>query len=258
MSELGLRIDVNADVGEGRGAGPDGGDEPLLALVTTAHIACGGHAGDAASMGRAVRAARDAGVAVGAHPSYPDRAGFGRRELSRSCGEVVDDVVSQCAALRAVAGPLGVPVRSVKPHGALSARLAGDPAGAADVASAVRALDPRLRLVLPAGSAGLAAARATGAPVLAEGFCDRAYGPDGTLVARSVPGAVVTDPDEVARRAVELAVSRRVRAVDGTVVDLDCDTLCIHGDTPGAVALAAAVRAALQESGVLPSAPPWP
>jgi 5-oxoprolinase (ATP-hydrolysing) subunit A len=237
-------VDLNADVGEGSD------DRPLLDAVTTVHVACGFHAGDPAVMRRTVAAAAAAGVAVGAHPSYPDREGFGRRPMDRSPAEVTDDVVYQLGALDGLARAVGATVRSVKPHGALYNRMAVDEPCARAIAAAVAGYRSELVLVVPAGSTALAVARDEGVPVVAEAFCDRGYRADGSLAPRGEPGSLVVDPDEAARRAVALAVDGCVIAVDGTELRLDCDTLCVHGDTPGATAIAAAVRRALGEAGV--------
>jgi 5-oxoprolinase (ATP-hydrolysing) subunit A len=237
-------VDLNADVGEGSD------DRPLLDVVTTVHVACGFHAGGPAVMRRTVAAAVATGVVVGAHPSYPDRDGFGRRPMDRGPAEVADDVLYQVGALDGIARAGGTIVRSVKPHGALYNRLAADEPCARAVAGAVAAYGNGLVLVVPAGSAAVAIARDEGVPVVAEAFCDRGYLADGSLVPRSAIGALVVDPAEAARRAVALAVDGHVTAVDGTTLELDCDTLCVHGDTPGATAIAAAVRRSLGVAGV--------
>jgi UPF0271 protein len=237
-------IDLNADVGEGSD------DRPLLDVVTTVHVACGFHAGDPAAMRRTVAAAAAAGVAVGAHPSYPDREGFGRRPMDRSPAEMADDVVYQLGALDGLARAAGATVRSVKPHGALYNRMAVDEPCARAIVAAIAGYGSELVLVVPAGSTAVAVARDEGVPVVAEAFCDRGYRADGSLAPRTEPGSLIVDPDEAARRAVALAVDGRVTAVDGTELRLDCDTLCVHGDTPGATAIAAAVRRALGEAGV--------
>ncbi|HVX23014.1 MAG TPA: 5-oxoprolinase subunit PxpA [Acidimicrobiales bacterium] len=237
-------VDLNADVGEGED------DRQLLGLVTTVHVACGFHAGDPGVMHRTVSAAVAAGAVVGAHPSYPDSDGFGRRPMDRTPAQVAADLLYQVGALDGVARACGTRVRSVKPHGALYHRMAADEDCAWAVAEAVAAYGEGLALVAPAGSVAADVARRHGVPVVAEGFCDRGYLPDGTLAPRASAGALVTDPDEAGRRAVSLAVSGRLVAVDGTELALRCDTLCVHGDTPGAAALAAAVRRALEEAGV--------
>ncbi|MGH9089364.1 MAG: 5-oxoprolinase subunit PxpA [Acidimicrobiales bacterium] len=243
-------VDLNADLGELDS--PDGGasDEALLRVVTTAHIACGGHAGTGESMRRTVAVALAAGATVGAHPSYLDREGFGRRPLARSPGQVADDVAWQVERLQRVAAREGAVVRSVKAHGALYNRMAGDADCAAAVARAVRACDPELVLVVLAGSRAEAVVAAEGLRPGAEGFCDRGYLADGSLAPRSSPGALVTDPEAAAARAVSLAVHRRVPAVDGKTVSVKARTLCVHGDSPGAVALAGAVRRSLEAHGV--------
>jgi UPF0271 protein len=246
------RIDLNADLGEGPDPGDgDALDRRLLALVTTAHVACGVHAGGPAVMRRTVEAAAEEGVAVGAHPSYPDRQGFGRRPMELPAQQVADQVVEQVAALDAAARAAGTAVVSVKAHGALYHRLAVDEECAGAVAAALHRHRAGLVLVLASGASARPAAEAAGIAVAAEGFCDRGYLPDATLVPRSSPGALVLDPAEAARRAVALATRRQATAVDGTVLALACDTLCVHGDTPGSVAIAAAVRRGLVSAGVV-------
>lgn len=265
-------VDLNADLGEGRepppgrlptgvpGQPPEhhGEDEGLLGLVTTAHVACGFHAGGPSVMRRTVTAAAAAGVVVGAHPSYPDATGFGRQALGHPPERVADDVLYQVGALMGVAGACGVTVRSVKAHGALYHRMTVDQKCAAAVSSAVHRLGEDLCLVLPSGSAAVQVAADMGLRVVREAFCDRGYRPDGTLAQRGEPGALVTDPREVALRAVSLATTGEVRAVDGSLLRISCDTLCVHGDTPGAVGLAASVRQALARAGlrVVPFAGP--
>lgn len=261
-------VDLNADLGEGREpppgglvpGGPEhhGTDDELLAIVTTVHVACGFHAGGPSVMRRTVTAAAAAGVVVGAHPSYPDAGGFGRQAMDHPPDRVADDILYQVGALLGVAGACGVTVRSVKAHGALYHRMAADLDCAMAVASAVHRLGEDLCLVVPAGSAATQVGEDTGLRVVREAFCDRGYRPDGTLAHRGEPGALVTDPGEAALRAVSLATTGEVRAVDGSVLRLGCDTLCVHGDTPGAVAVAAAVRQALVRAGlrVVPFAGP--
>jgi UPF0271 protein len=258
-------IDLNADVGEGvngLGAGGDGdggregdGDRALLLVVTSAHVACGFHAGGPALMRRTLAAAAASGVAVGAHPSYPDREGFGRRSMDLPLRQVVDDVVYQIGALDGLARMEGVRVRSVKPHGALYSRMAGDEECTGAVAEALLAYGGGLRLVLPAGSRALTVAAAAGVTAVPEAFCDRGYLADGSLAPRGTPGALVAEPAEAARRAVLLATRGTVTALDGTELSLAAQTLCVHGDTPGAVAVATAVRDALARAGVALTAP---
>ncbi|HUS14212.1 MAG TPA: 5-oxoprolinase subunit PxpA [Chloroflexia bacterium] len=245
-----MQIDLNADMGESFGAWTMGQDADLLALVTSANIACGFHAGDPLVMERTVAAARRHGVAVGAHPGYPDLPGFGRRTLDMTAAELEAAVVYQVAALAGFARAAGTPLVHVKPHGALYNRAAIDPAVAEPIASAVKRCSQELILVGLAGSLLLEAGRAAGLRVAAEAFADRAYEPDGTLRSRRLSGAMLPDPAAAAAQAVAIA-GGSPRAHDGTLISLQADTLCIHGDTPGAVGYARAVREALQAQGVL-------
>ena len=253
-------VDLSADLGEddagGGGAGQGAREGALLDLVTTVHIACGFHAGDASTMRRTAAAAVAAGVTVGAHPSYPDRDGFGRRAMDISAWRVADDLLYQVAALDGLAQREGGTVRSVKPHGALYHRVAVDAECARAVAEALGAYRPGLRLVVPSGSPILPVLDGTGVVTLQEAFCDRAYRPDGGLVDREEPGAVISDPGRAASQARLLVMGRRVRAVDGTEIPLAAQTLCVHGDTPGALAVAGSVRAALDAAGVRVASPP--
>ena len=245
-------IDLNADVGEYGDWPSEAADREriLLRLVTTAHVACGFHAGDAETMGRTVEACREYGVVVGAHPSYPDREGFGRREMRRTPAQIADDVIEQLGSLGEVAGRLGADLRSVKAHGALYNRMAVEPECAAAVAGAVAAFDVGLALVIPGTSAARRGAASSGLTTVVEGFCDRAYRSDGTLVPRSTPGAVIDDPARASRQAVGLATGAGVASIDGGPVQIACRTLCIHGDHPRAIETATAVRAALERTGV--------
>ncbi len=249
-SRTGPSIDLNADLGEGFGAYRLGDDAALLGLVTSASIACGFHAGDPITMRETVDAAGRTGAVVGAHPGYPDRSGFGRRDLGASPAEVTADVLYQIGALQAIARAAGSRVRYVKPHGALYNRAARDAPTARAIAEAVRLADPSLVLLGLAGSAMIEAGRAAGIETAAEAFADRAYGPDGSLAPRSAAGAVLTDPDVVAARAVRLVTESTVEMLGGGVLRLHADSLCVHGDTPGALALVRAVRAALNAAGV--------
>jgi len=243
-------IDLNADVGESLGPWPMGEDERLIPLVSSVNIACGFHAGDPVTIGRTVRLAVDAGAAIGAHPGYPDLAGFGRRDMDLSPAELEAAIVYQVGAVAAFARAAGSDLRHVKAHGALYNRAAADRAVADAVARAVRASGADLVLVGLAGSALLDAGRAAGLAIAAEAFPDRAYEADGSLRSRRLEGAVLTDSDLVAERAVRMARDGTVVAVDGSVVRLDADTLCLHGDTPGAVEHARAVRRALEAAGI--------
>jgi UPF0271 protein len=230
-------IDLNADVGEGFGPWPMGHDDELVRIVTSVNIACGLHAGDPVVMERTIRLALDAGAAVGAHPGYPDREGFGRRDLAMSAGELEAAVLYQVAALGGMVAAAGGTLRHVKAHGALYNRAARDRAVADPIARAVRRISPDLILVGPPGSALLQAAETMGLRTAAEGFADRAYEPDGSLRSRRLEGAVHTDPVAAAAQAVALAADARYA------------TLCVHGDTPGAPTIARAVRAALEAAG---------
>ncbi len=243
-------VDLNADMGEGFGSYTKGDDAGLMGVVTSANIACGFHAGDPHVMHRTVALCADRGVAPGAHPGFPDLLGFGRRTLEADEGQVYDWMLYQIGALDAFVRARGLRLQHVKPHGALYNRAAVDPWLAREIAEAVRDYDPGLILLGLAGSELPKAGRAAGIPVAREAFLDRAYMPDGTLASRKQPGAVITDPDLVARRAVAMCTERRVTAVDGTEIPIHADSFCVHGDSPGAVALARAVRQALEEAGV--------
>lgn len=237
-------IDLNADLGEG---GP--ADDDLLGVVSSASVACGFHAGHPLLMLRTVRRAAELGVAVGAHPSYDDRAGFGRRDVDVEPDRLHADLVYQLGAIRALAASAGATVRFVKPHGALYNRAAGDPAVAEVVIAAVRDTGG-LPLVALAGSPLLRWAGTAGLEVHGEAFADRAYRSDGTLVPRGEPGAVIEVTGAVVGQALDLALGRGVAAVGGGRVEVAATSLCLHGDTPGALRLARAVRAALEGAGV--------
>ena len=243
-------MDLNSDLGEGYGRWALGDDAALLEVVTSANVACGFHAGDPATIDRTVRAAVERGVSIGAQVSYPDLAGFGRRELDVAPADLTADVLYQLGALEAFARAAGSRVRYVKPHGALYNRIARDPVQAAAVVEAIRRYDPALPLLTLPGSAAMRAAEEAGIPAVAEGFADRAYTAEGRLVSRREPGAVLHDPGQVATRAVVMATEGRVETVDGGQVAVQVRSLCVHGDTPGAVELAKAVRAALDEAGL--------
>jgi UPF0271 protein len=240
-------IDLNADVGEEAG-GPDG-DGALLDVVTSASVACGFHAGDPSVMRRTVGDAVERHVVVGAHPSYPDREGFGRREMAISPTRLADDLLYQIGALDGLARSYTARVRYVKPHGALYHRVADDEACARAVCEALRAYGD-LMLLAPYGSRAIAVAEQLGVEVATEAFADRAYRSDGRLVPRQVAGGVITDADDVARRAVSLAADHRVATVDGQWIAVAASSICIHGDTPGSVELARRVRQALTTAGI--------
>lgn len=243
-------MDLNSDVGEGFGVWHLGDDEALLAIVTSANVACGFHAGDAPTMRRVCEQAAALGVTVGAQVGYRDLAGFGRRRIDVDPGELSDEVLYQVGALDAFARAAGTRVAYVKPHGALYNTAVHDEAQARAVVRAVRAYGGSLPVLGLPGSALLSAAEAAGLPGVPEGFADRAYTPEGALVPRSEDGALVTDPAAVVERAVRMAVDGRVVAVDGSVVAVEVASLCVHGDSPGAVPLARGVRDALTGAGV--------
>ncbi|MDQ0893278.1 LamB/YcsF family protein [Agromyces ramosus] len=243
-------IDLNSDLGESFGAWRLGDDEAMFALVSSANVACGFHAGDPATMLASARLAARHGVALGAHPGYRDLAGFGRRALDTSPDELAAELLVQLGALDGAARGAGTRVRHVKAHGALYHRLAVDESAAHAFAEAVAAYDPMLPLLGLPASALERAADATGLRFAREAFVDRGYAADGSLVPRGEPGAVIDDPAAASDRALELAETGGITADDGSRVDLAPDSLCLHGDTPGAVAIATAVRRSLEGAGI--------
>lgn len=238
-------IDLNCDMGEGIG-----NDAAIMPFISSANIACGAHAGDAATMRSAVRAAVAAGVAVGAHPGYADERGFGRRPVSLTSEELTASILEQLEALDTIARSEGAELRHVKPHGALYNAAARDAGLAETIAVAVAIFNRRLRLYGLSGGALIPAGVEAGLKVAREVFADRNYEPDGSLTPRSEPGAVISDPAEVAGRSLSLATEGKVRTSSGAEVDLEVDTICIHGDSPGAATMAAAIRAALEDAGI--------
>jgi UPF0271 protein len=244
-----LRLDLNADVGEHEGAPPPSAIA-LLRVLTSASVACGGHAGDATSMRLTVAEAAACGVQVGAHPSYPDRAGFGRRALAIPPAEVSDAVARQVHALCAVALAERTCVRHVKPHGALYNVACRDRTIADAITAGIVSVDRSLALYAPHGSALWAAGVAAGVRVVAEGFLDRAYEDDGTLTPREVPGAVLDDPETARLRALHWVRTGRVRSRTGLELAMPLETLCVHGDTPDAAIIAARVREGLEAAGI--------
>jgi UPF0271 protein len=243
-------IDLNADLGEGFGVWRLGDDEALLDVVTSANVACGFHAGDPVTMRRVCAAAADRGVAIGAQVGYRDLAGFGRRRIDLPPHELSADVLYQLGALDACARAAGTHVRYVKPHGALYNTAADDPEQAAAIASGITAFDRMLPLLGLPGSALADAAHAAGLPFVPEAFADRAYTPTGRLVPRSESGAVIEDPYEVVARAAAFALHHRVTTSDASVLAVEPRSLCVHGDTPGAVYLATEIRRTLIDAGV--------
>jgi UPF0271 protein len=245
-----MHIDLNSDVGESYGAYRLGADADLIRHVTSVNVACGYHAGDPGVMRETVRLAHAAGAAVGAHPGFPDLVGFGRRELKASAREVEDMVVYQIGALAAIAKAEGVALAHVKAHGALYNMAARDRSLADAIAAAVRAVDPTLLLFGLPGSELIRAGEAAGLPVAAEGFADRAYLRDGSLAPRTGPGAVLHDAALVVQRAIAMIADGRVTATDGSELTFRVDTLCVHGDTPGAPELVRRLREGLEQNGI--------
>jgi 5-oxoprolinase (ATP-hydrolysing) subunit A len=247
-------IDLNADVGEVDD--PDDLEVEMFRIITSANIATGGHAGNPEVMEAAVACASRLGVSVGAHPSYPDRDGFGRKVVSIEPEELREELTSQIRTLDEIARSHGLRLRHVKPHGALYHRMLGDPDTALVVAEVTAGLSAAV-LVTPAGGIGVLekAVGLAGVRTIAEAFCDRGYRPDGSLVARGEVGDLLTDPSAAAAQAVSIAARHQVEAVDGTVFAIDAQTLCVHGDTPGAADIASAVKAALLGAGLKVESP---
>lgn len=243
-------IDLNSDLGESYGAWRMGDDTAMLEVVSSANVACGFHAGDPAGILRTVKAAAQRGVAIGAHVSYPDLAGFGRRDMDIAPADLTADVVYQIGALTGLAAAVGSKVRYVKPHGALYNRIAVDAVQGAAVIAALKAVDPTLVLMGLAGAPILDQARAAGLTVVAEAYADRAYTPAGQLVPRREAGAVLHDASLIAARMVRLATEGVVEAIDGSVIRIDAQSICVHGDSPGAVAIAREVRGRLEAAGI--------
>ena len=243
-------VDLNADCGESFGPWRMGADAEILSIVTSANVACGFHAGDPDTMAETMALAAGRGVAVGAHPGYDDKQGFGRRTLAMPPAAVTRMVAYQIGAAQSMAALAGTRLTHVKAHGALSNLASADRAVADAVAAAVKAVDPSLTLLAIATTALEDAGRAAGLPVAAEIFADRAYEPDGQLMSRAKPGAMLHDPDEAAARVVTMVREGTLIAHDGSRLPTAVDSVCVHGDGPQAVAIARAVRAALEGAGI--------
>ncbi len=243
-------IDLNSDVGESFGRWTLGDDTAMFRSVSSANVACGFHAGDPSVIRRTCREAAAAGVVIGAHVGYRDLAGFGRRFLDISPSELADDVVYQIGALQALASVEGVRVQYVKPHGGLYNAIVAHTAQARAVVDAVKSVDPSLPIMGLPGSEVLRLAEEAGLRAVTEAFADRAYNPDGTLVSRSLPGAVLEDPEQVAEHVLRMATESAVRTTNGSVLKIRAESICVHGDSPGAVAMATAVKSALGDAGV--------
>ena len=242
-------IDLNCDMGESFGAWEMGDDERMFASISSANVACGFHGGDPRVMARTVEMAKSRGVGVGAHPSFPDLVGFGRRNLNLTFDEARTDVLYQIGALSGFCRRFGVPLQHVKPHGQLNNLAMTDRALADAIVAGVRDFDPEL-LIVTFGGEFARAAEAAGMRIAREVFADREYNADGTLVSRHLPGAVITNRARVVERAVAMVLEGRVRAVDGTWLEIPMDTICLHGDTPGAAEVAVQLRSAMERAGV--------
>ena len=244
-------IDLNSDLGESYGTWAMGDDAAMIDIVSSANVACGFHAGDPAGILRTLRVAAGRGVAIGAHVSYPDIVGFGRRDMDIAAADLLADVVYQIGALQGLAATVGAKVSYVKPHGALYNRIAVDPVQGMAVIDAIRSLDPSLALVGLANAPIIAQARAAGLRVVSEAYADRAYTKDGRLVSRREPGAVLHDAALIAERMVRLARHGTIEAIDGSVISIETQSICVHGDSPGAVAIAKEIRRRLEAEGVV-------
>ncbi len=245
-----MRIDLNCDIGESFGAYTIGSDAAILPFVTSANIACGFHAGDPQVIERTIQLAKEHHVAVGAHPGFPDLVGFGRRALDATMTEIESDVLYQLGAISAFTRAANIRFAHVKAHGELYNIAAANREVARAIARAVARFDKSLILVGLANSAMVDAANEYGLRPAREGYCDRAYMPNGTLQSRRVSGSVISDPRRAAEQAVKITLKQSVTATDGTTIPMTVDTLCIHGDTPNAVDIARAVRDAFQKNGV--------
>jgi 5-oxoprolinase (ATP-hydrolysing) subunit A len=245
-----VRVDLNADIGESFGIYQMGNDEMLMLSITSGSVACGFHAGDPSVMSRTVRHAARTGVAIGAHPGFPDLVGFGRREIDAGPQEIFDFVLYQIGALNAVAKAEGMRLQHVKPHGALYNMSARNKEVAEAIARAVASFDETLLLIGLPESELLSAGTRLGLRVAAEAFADRSYEADGTLTPRHFADSVLSEPGRAAERAVRMVRDKKVVARDGTALTLQVDTICVHGDTPGAAGLAAAVRLGLEQAGI--------
>lgn len=243
-------VDLNADLAEGYGVWGLGDDTAMLDIVTSANLACGFHAGNPLGLARACRAAAHRGVRIGAQVGYFDLAGFGRRQIEVESAELTAEVIYQIGAMAALATAAGSALSYVKPHGALYNTIMRDREQARAVAEAVAAVDPALPVLGLAGSAFFTEAERLGLRTVAEAFADRAYQPDGQLVPRRDAGAVLREPDEIADRVTAMVTTGRVTAVDGSTIPIEVESVCVHGDSPGAVQIAAAVRQRLAAEGV--------
>lgn len=243
-------IDLNSDLGEGYGAWKMGDDAAMLGIVSSANIACGFHAGDPAGLLKTVQKAAENRVVIGAHVSYPDRVGFGRRDMDVGSDELIGDIIYQIGALQGMAKAAGTSVRYVKPHGALYNHIANHERQGLAVIKAIKMIDPKLVLMGLAGTKILDLARHEGLRVIGEAFADRGYTPEGLLISRHAPGAVLHDPQEVATRMVDFVRTGEITAQDGSRIKLAAQSICLHGDSPGAIAMAQAIRQRFEQEGI--------
>ncbi len=246
-------IDLNCDMGESFGVYKLGMDESIIQFITSANIACGWHAGDPQVMEKTVKRAKEHNVGIGAHPGYPDLFGFGRRNMTSSPEDIRQLMIYQMGALQAFCSSQRTTLQHVKPHGALYLTAVNDEKVARAIAQAIVSVDPSLYFVALAGKKGEIMTRVgkeVGLKVIYEAFPDRAYTPEGTLAPRANPGAVITDPDEVAQRALRMVKDKEVIATDGSTIRLNAQTLCVHGDTPTAVQLAERIRSVFDTNGI--------
>lgn len=243
-------IDLNCDMGESFGVYKLGYDEAAMPLIASANIACGFHASDPENMVKTVRLAKQYGAAVGAHPSYPDLAGFGRRFMAASPEEVYADVLYQIGALWAVCRSEGMTLQHVKPHGALYNAASENVAIGIAIAEAIKAIDPKIYMVCLGNSVMTDAARQVGVAYVEEAFADRAYTNDGHLVSRKLPGSVIHDPETVAERVLSMVKDKTVLSIDNKPVPIKADTICVHGDTPGAVDMIKTIRRRFEQEGI--------
>ena len=246
-----MQIDLNSDLGESYGSWKMGNDDQILPIVSSANIACGFHAGDPLGIFNTLQQAAKLGVAVGAHVSYPDLVGFGRRNMDVSYDELLTDVMYQISALQGLAKVAGTTVKYVKPHGALYNTIAQNMDQAQAVIDAIKKIDPELALVALAGSPLIEFARQQGLVVISEAFADRAYQANGLLVSRRLDGAVLHDAEQVAQRVVQMIQTGGVMSIDGQFTPIQADTICLHGDTSGALQMAQAIRKALLDQQIM-------
>jgi 5-oxoprolinase (ATP-hydrolysing) subunit A len=243
-------VDLNSDLGEGFGAWRMGDDDAILQIVSSANVACGMHAGDPHIMARTYRRARELGVAVGAHPGYPDLAGFGRRDIAFSAQEIEEFVAYQIGAAQGVSTYAGHPITYVKPHGALANLSQVDAAVAGAIVRAMAAVDRELVLLTFPDGHATRIAKEMGLRTCAEIFADRAYTPEGRLVSRKLPGAVLHDAQEAAARVLRMVRAGGVETIEGKILPMEIGSICVHGDSPGAIEMAATVRRTLVEAGI--------